>query len=288
MRTDDLLNASLTGRILDMIRHIEAYLQVTITIHDLRGLSANLDFKAISATVSPHLPFPEADRARSDDYCMRDCRIRCNERAEQEGKPFIFDCWKGAREIVVPILQDGVHVATLFAGVFRGKTTPPPGKLRALRKELPVLEAPEKLSSVLHFLAQGLLREIAEARDAASAEGDRKSMIRRYVWLHAHKPVSLNDLANNLALSPSHASHLVSRLFGISFQQLLLEERIRRAQGLLRTTELPLGMIAERTGFASVFYFSRQFKRLAGIPPGRFRTQNRARNRTGTFEKSRP
>lgn len=276
-----LISASLSTRIVDVIRCIEEQFQVTITLHDLMGIFADLDYQEISRKFGHHHPFCDYERAACDARCVNDCQIRCNEMAEKKGAPFLFDCWKGGRELVVPLLQNGIHVATIFVGVFKGEKEGLSAKFKALQNKLPTLEDPHKLATILYFLAQGILFEVTEAHEFAISHGDRKNLIRRYICHHAHQPLCLADLAKRLSLSPSHTSHLVSQLFGASFQQLLLQERIRRAQGLLRTTKHSLETIAERTGFMSTFYFSRQFKRIVGMPPGKYRAQNQGESSTG-------
>ena len=45
--------------------------------------------------------------------------------------------------------------------------------------------------------------------------------------------------------------------------------RIERAQALLASTSLPVGTIAEATGFASQFYFAHRFRHVTGTTPFR-------------------
>jgi AraC-like DNA-binding protein len=40
---------------------------------------------------------------------------------------------------------------------------------------------------------------------------------------------------------------------------------------LLTETDLPLKAVAERLGYDSVYFFARQFRQIAGVPPGVFR-----------------
>lgn len=47
--------------------------------------------------------------------------------------------------------------------------------------------------------------------------------------------------------------------------------RIELACTLLRDDSLPLKTIAERTGFADEFHFSKRFRQIVGQPPGQFR-----------------
>jgi AraC-like DNA-binding protein len=47
--------------------------------------------------------------------------------------------------------------------------------------------------------------------------------------------------------------------------------RIEQACALLRDDTLPIKVIAERTGFADEFHFSKRFRQIVGQPPSRFR-----------------
>ena len=58
---------------------------------------------------------------------------------------------------------------------------------------------------------------------------------------------------------------------GLAPNQYLLEVRIRKARELLTNTTLTVTAIAEETGFKSSFYFSRFFKKRAGLSPRQYR-----------------
>lgn len=96
-------------------------------------------------------------------------------------------------------------------------------------------------------------------------------MIRRFVEDHAHKQVSLADLARAMNLSATHTCHLVKFHFGKSFHALLCDTRMARARNLLRSTDMPIKMVAAVVGFDNEFYFNRIFARECGMPPGEFR-----------------
>jgi AraC-like DNA-binding protein len=78
-------------------------------------------------------------------------------------------------------------------------------------------------------------------------------------------------LAAHLHLSPSRTSHAVKEFTGMSFQDLLLKERMARATILLESSGDSLAEIAAKLGFENEFYFNRAFKKACGTPPGSFR-----------------
>lgn len=58
---------------------------------------------------------------------------------------------------------------------------------------------------------------------------------------------------------------------GLSPGRFQMLRRIEHACTLLREDALPIKEIAERTGFADEFHFSKRFRQIVGQPPGQFR-----------------
>jgi AraC-like DNA-binding protein len=61
----------------------------------------------------------------------------------------------------------------------------------------------------------------------------------------------------------------------LAFSDVLAQTRVQQARELLARTNLPVGEIAERVGFASTAAFTRFFARSCGDPPTRFRERQR-------------
>lgn len=197
--------------------------------------------------------------------------------------PLTTSCWKGVREILLPLLHDGVLVATLFVGGWRRPRVRPQldgvpraAGVRAAWEELPVWTATsgEALSAQLSVWAEGLVALVADLRFAGDDERDPGTRIRRLIARHAHEAFTLSDLAAALYLSPSRTSHLVAEHCGMNFQNLLLHERIARAKVLLAASPHSLMQIAERCGFQDMGWFSRVFRREVGCPPGAYRKRH--------------
>ena len=81
------------------------------------------------------------------------------------------------------------------------------------------------------------------------------------------------ELAQRLSISESYFQSLYKGLFGVSFQQDRIRMRVERARVLVTTTDLPLERVAELCGYSNEVHFYRQFKKLTGVSPGRFRRQ---------------
>ncbi|GAA4787307.1 AraC family transcriptional regulator [Streptomyces ziwulingensis] len=76
------------------------------------------------------------------------------------------------------------------------------------------------------------------------------------------------------ALLPAHPAHLVrafSAAYGIAPHQYLMSRRVDRARRLLLAGRAP-AEVATATGFYDQSHLTRHFKKLVGVPPGRYRT----------------
>jgi len=85
-----------------------------------------------------------------------------------------------------------------------------------------------------------------------------------------NKNISLNDVANEIGLSTSYFSKLFKEELGLSYIDYLNKVRIDASKELLKR-DYSLAEIAQRVGFSDQSYFSKVFKKIEGISPGRWR-----------------
>lgn len=90
--------------------------------------------------------------------------------------------------------------------------------------------------------------------------------------------VTTQFAARRLGISPATLQRRIRRLFGTSFGQWLLDNRLERARAMLVRGSTPMSRIASATGFTNPSYFSYVFKRRFGIPPRLYRQQYRTMN----------
>lgn len=97
--------------------------------------------------------------------------------------------------------------------------------------------------------------------------------MRQYLLTDLANTSSVSAAAGKAGLSTSRLRFLFKQATGLSPKQFQLEARISRAERLLTQSLLPVGEIAEQTGFESVYHFSRQFKRMRGVSPVHYRAK---------------
>ncbi len=88
--------------------------------------------------------------------------------------------------------------------------------------------------------------------------------------------LSLDDLANELQVSPGHLSRVLKQATGVPFVEALARVRVRKATILLADPSVKMYEVAERVGYASQHYFSRAFRRVLGIAPTEYRKGGRS------------
>jgi AraC-like DNA-binding protein len=84
-------------------------------------------------------------------------------------------------------------------------------------------------------------------------------------------PVNLEEMVKELPMGYSRFRKIFKEMTGQSPNQYHLNLRLDRARDLLTSTTLTINEIAYQTGFDSIFYFSRLFKKKNGLPPKEYR-----------------
>jgi AraC-like DNA-binding protein len=84
--------------------------------------------------------------------------------------------------------------------------------------------------------------------------------------------ITLDQMSQQLGISPSYLSRMFQKEFGVSFSAYLTTVRLENAVSLLRHTSLQIAEIAYRCGFKDSSYFIKTFRQHYGKTPGNFRS----------------
>ena len=88
-----------------------------------------------------------------------------------------------------------------------------------------------------------------------------------YIADHFNEGITVDDLAEQAAISTFHFSRLFKKTIGETPYQFLVAYRVERAKGLLAKPDIPLIDIALACGFSDQAHFSRMFKKSTGQSP---------------------
>nr|HML48615.1 helix-turn-helix domain-containing protein [Clostridia bacterium] len=98
---------------------------------------------------------------------------------------------------------------------------------------------------------------------------------RHYILTHLDRPLSLEQIADQLQISAGHLSRLFKEYLGEGFIEYLTRVRMERMCEHLIHGDAPVQKIAEAVGFINVSYCIRLFKNTYGMTPRQFRLTRR-------------
>lgn len=110
-----------------------------------------------------------------------------------------------------------------------------------------------------------------ETKKVETREEDLSHQITDYIRQNLAQDINFKKLASEHRLSYNRFRTIFKNETGVSLQQYLIQERLENAKRLMVNTNLSLKEIAAKTGFNSLFYFSKVFKKKMGYAPGKSR-----------------
>jgi LacI family transcriptional regulator len=118
---------------------------------------------------------------------------------------------------------------------------------------------------------------IAERQSTDVLAVDDRNVARavQFIREHACEGINVSDVLRVVPLSRRVLEQRFQRLLGCTPREEILHVRLARVKQLLGETELPLYLVAERTGFEHVEYLSVVFKRETGRTPSAWRQEAR-------------
>lgn len=94
----------------------------------------------------------------------------------------------------------------------------------------------------------------------------------KYIETHYHKEeLSLQDVAENIQISPTYLSRLLKTEIGVSFIEYLTYVRVQKAMQLINDPSVKMYEVAEQVGYSNQHYFSTAFKKVVGMSPVEYR-----------------
>lgn len=101
----------------------------------------------------------------------------------------------------------------------------------------------------------------------------RIKRVTEFIQAHIEEEITLNDLARDAGLSPSHFCSLFRKTLGTTPHQFVLRCRIQHAKSLLTLSGQSILDVALASGFRTHQHFSRIFHRVVGLSPSVYRAQ---------------
>ena len=92
---------------------------------------------------------------------------------------------------------------------------------------------------------------------------------------HISERIGADEVADALYMSRPYLSARFIRETGMSLTDYILREKTEEAKKLLRYTDKPILAVSEYLGFSSQSHFTRVFKKITGLTPGKYRQEHK-------------
>jgi len=127
----------------------------------------------------------------------------------------------------------------------------------------------EELIENLQLAATGMAGRLFSYQGLQHASALLKAQ--RYIWENYTKKISLKEISRASGLSAPYFSSIFNEEMGENLSNYLNRLRIEKAAAMLTETGKPLNEIATLCGFEDQSWFSKVFKNITGVSPGKYR-----------------
>jgi AraC-like DNA-binding protein len=145
--------------------------------------------------------------------------------------------------------------------------------------QLPVMQ-PERYEAALAMLKSFAfqLGESAHRLLFAHAQHEPEAVrgAKAFIMEHLAEPMSLEQVAAHVHVSPFHFCKIFKRATGMTFTDFVNRARVEKARKMLMRPEARITEVAYDVGFQSLSHFNRSFRRIAGESPTEFRSRLRS------------
>ena len=117
------------------------------------------------------------------------------------------------------------------------------------------------------------VNRLAAEHHITQGREERITQIISYVQSH-YQSVTLDDLVEEFHLTKPYLSKYIKEKSGETFQDVVKNERMKRAKNLLKGTSMSVESIATEVGYENVENFNRLFKKSFNMTPLQYRKKN--------------
>jgi len=124
----------------------------------------------------------------------------------------------------------------------------------------------QRTAPALIDAARQVIRELTHGVDPSVVSDERILRATAYIQRHLSEPLTLEQVASEVFLSPSRFRHLFVEQTGLALRPYILWRRFLRVWELLMAGE-SLSSAAHSAGFADAAHLTRTSRRMFGFPP---------------------
>lgn len=227
--------------------------------------------------------------ARSHPQINKKC-IQCDleafQKCKKTGSPVIYQCHLGLTEVIAPIKEDDIIICYFMFGQIIVDETKEQNRDNIYNHiknegfdETKIKNAIKNIKSVniAHVNASVKMMEVILSymfsnKLVTITKVQFINQLNSYITAHVSKDIHIDDLCKYFCLGRTRLYELSKFYLDCGLYEYVKHQKIIYAQKLLKETTLNIMDIAEQAGFSDYNYFSRVFRKRAGVSPRQYRT----------------
>ncbi len=245
---------------------------MSMTIYDHSG-------KVISSYPKAKSPFC-ALIEKDNTFKCKACDIKAMETCKKTGQMYIYKCWCGLYEAIVPLYTYGQLSGYFMMGQILDVDSNISDILKNSKQDN------EKAKNALNMTCRQSYKQIEAfgeivdicAKYLTLINGVETSSnnlainIQQYLLNHYQDNININDLVDIFNVSKGTLFNAFKKEFNTTIHQRLLSIRLDKARLLLTTSSYSIKEIAIKCGFKDSDYFCKAFKKMYKLTPSQSKT----------------
>lgn len=128
------------------------------------------------------------------------------------------------------------------------------------------------VEEIFEYIKEKLLRSLNKIiADKKQADTKPIRIAKEYIKKNYMNQITLEEVSSFVGFNSSYFSNLFKKESGKNFLEYLSETRMNKAKELLKESNLSISVICEKVGYYDIKYFTKSFKKIAGIKPNEYR-----------------
>ena len=140
------------------------------------------------------------------------------------------------------------------------------------------VKSKENISHLKEWFVAAVRDIIRQMTESGEKNVDYIIRAQKYIQRHYPEKLTLDQVAEQVHVSPVYFSSAFKKRFGINFTDYINDVRINAAKNMLLNPDIRVKDIYHKIGYSDYSYFCRVFKKKAGVSPLKYRTQKLLEN----------
>lgn len=260
-------------------------------LHNISGFRISIfdtEFNELAAYPKEQNPFCRLIKAnpKTANACRESDRL-AGEKVKESKRVYLYQCRFGLYDAVAPLYSFGELTGYMMMGqtidtlnssrefVYNNASAYFNDKDELQRAVSKIhIRAKENILSCISIM--GICAEyITLSNRLNSTRHDLAEGVKQYIDKNFGRKLSIDGMCGQFFCSRATLMNSFKKKYGSTINTYITARRIEEARGLLLHTSKPIFEIASECGYQDQNYFSKAFFKAVGVPPKRFRIENK-------------